>query len=70
MAFLSLLLTSDKVTPRLFLNISTLLGAVMFHVNLPPVGYVTLMDRIAIVAYVVLALILFSGTAILCCAEK
>jgi len=32
--FLSLLLAPDKVTTRLSLNISTLLGAVMFHVNL------------------------------------
>lgn len=72
--FLSLLLTPDKVTTRLSLNISTLLGAVMFHVNLtasiPPVGYLTLADRIMIVTYVILVLILLSGVAILRWAEK
>jgi hypothetical protein len=72
--FLSLLLAPDKVTTRLSLNISTLLGAVMFHVNLtasiPPVGYLTLADRIMIVTYVVLVVILFSGVAILRWAEK
>jgi len=72
--FLSLLLAPDKVTTRLSLNISTLLGAVMFHVNLtasiPPVGYLTLADRIMIATYVVLVLILFSGVAILRWAEK
>jgi len=54
-AFLSLLLTSDKVTPCLSLNISTLLGAVMFHVNLtasiPPVGYHAIADRIMITSF-------------------
>jgi hypothetical protein len=72
--FLSLLLAPDKVTTRLSLNISTLLGAVMFHVNLtasiPPVGYLTLADRIMIATYVVLVLILFSGVAILRWAER
>jgi hypothetical protein len=72
--FLSLLLAPDKVTTRLSLNISTLLGAVMFHVNLtasiPPVGYLTLADRIMIVTYVVLVLILFSGVALLRWAER
>jgi len=72
--FLSLLLTPDKVTTRLSLNISTLLGAVMFHVNLttsiPPVGYLTLADRVMIVTYIVLVLILLSGVAILRWAEQ
>jgi hypothetical protein len=72
--FLSLLLAPDKVTTRLSLNISTLLGAVMFHVNLtasiPPVGYLTLADRIMIVTYVVLVVILFSGVALLRWAER
>jgi hypothetical protein len=73
-AFLSLLLAPDKVTTRLSLNISTLLGAVMFHVNLtssiPPVGYLTLADRVMIATYIVLVLILLSGVAILRWAEK
>lgn len=72
--FLSLLLAPDKVTTRLSLNISTLLGAVMFHVNLtnsiPPVGYLTLADRVMIATYIVLVLILLSGVAILRWAER
>ncbi|MBI4894721.1 MAG: hypothetical protein HY833_03225, partial [Candidatus Aenigmarchaeota archaeon] len=44
-SMLSLLLAADKVTMRLSLNISTLLAAVMFHLNItsqiPPVGYMT-----------------------------
>ncbi len=72
--FLSLLLTPDKVTTRLSLNISTLLGAVMFHVNLtssiPPVGYLTLADRVMIATYVILALILLSGVLILRWSER
>lgn len=72
--FLSLLLAPDKVTTRLSLNISTLLGAVMFHVNLtssiPPVGYLTLADRVMIATYIVLFLILLSGVAILRWAER
>ena len=72
--FLSLLLTPDKVTTRLSLNISTLLGAVMFHVNLtssiPPVGYLTLADRVMIATYLSLVLILLSGVAILRWSER
>lgn len=72
--FLSLLLTPDKVTTRLTLNISTLLGAVMFHVNLtssiPPVGYLTLADRVMIATYLILVLVLLSGVAILRWAER
>lgn len=71
---LSLLLTPDKVTTRLSLEISTLLGAVMFHVNLtssiPPVGYLTLADRVMIITYIILALILLSGVIILRWAER
>ncbi len=52
---LSLLLTPDKVLTRLSMNVSTLLGAVMFHINLtssiPPVGYLTLADRVMITTY-------------------
>lgn len=62
---LSLLLRADKVTTRLTLNISTLLAAVMFHVNLtstiPPVGYLTFADKFMITTYIILILILFSG---------
>lgn len=55
---LALLLKPDKFAPRLGLNTSTLLGAVMFHLNvtgqIPPVGYLTFADRFMIVSYVVL----------------
>lgn len=68
-AFLSLLMAPDKVTTRLSMNISTILGAVMFHVNLtssiPPVGYLTLADRVMIATYIVNVLILLSGVAML-----
>ena len=64
-ALLSLLLKADKVTTRLTLNISTLLAAVMFHVNLtssiPPVGYLTFADKFMISTYMILISVLFSG---------
>lgn|SRR3989338_1185554 len=64
-ALLSLLLRADKVTTRLTLNISTLLAAVMFHVNLtstiPPVGYLTFADKFMIATYLILIMVLFSG---------
>jgi hypothetical protein len=62
---LSLLLRADKVTTRLTLNISTLLAAVMFHVNLtssiPPVGYLTFADKFMLSTYLIMLLTLFSG---------
>lgn len=64
-ALLSLLLRADKVTTRLTLNISTLLAAVMFHVNLtasiPPVGYLTFADKFMILTYMILIAVLLSG---------
>ncbi len=64
-ALLSLLLKADKVTTRLTLNISTLLAAVMFHLNLtssiPPVGYLTFADKFMIVTYIILIAVLFTG---------
>jgi len=62
---LSLLLKADKVSMRLSLNISTLLAAVFFHLNLssqiPPVGYLTFADKFMITTYIILISILFSG---------
>ncbi len=62
---LSLFIMADKVTTRLGLNISTLLAAVMFHVNLtssiPPVGYLTFADRFMLATYVILMAVLASG---------
>lgn len=53
---LALLLKPDKFAPRLALNTSTLLGAVMFHLNvtsqIPPVGYLTFADKFMIVSYI------------------
>jgi hypothetical protein len=64
-ALLSLLLAADKVTTRLTLNISTLLAAVMFHLNLtssiPPTGYLTFADKFMIITYVIMLVVLFSG---------
>ena len=64
-ALLSLLLKADKVTTRLTLNISTLLAAVMFHLNLtssiPPVGYLTFADKFMISTYLILIVVLVSG---------
>jgi len=56
---LALLLTPDKIIPRLTITTGSLTGAVLFHLNMtssiPPVGYVTFADRFMIVNYVVLA---------------
>jgi len=66
---LSLLLTPDKVLARLSMNVSTLLGAVMFHINLtssiPPVGYLTLADRVMITTYAGLFAVLVSSVLLL-----
>jgi hypothetical protein len=71
---LSLLLAADKVTMRLSLNISTLLGAVMFHLNLtnqiPPVGYMTFADRFMIGTYIIMLAILASGVLLMRHTEK
>jgi hypothetical protein len=61
---LALLLKPDKFAPRLGLNTSTLLGAVMFHLNvtsqIPPVGYLTFADKFMIVSYISLIACLIS----------
>jgi len=62
---LSLLFKPEKFESRLALTTSTLLGAVMFHVNLggqiPPVGYLTFADRFMIISYIVLIACLSSA---------
>lgn len=62
---LSLLLLPDKFAPRLGLNTSSLLGAVMFHLNvtsqIPPVGYLTFADKFMIISYIVLGACLYSS---------
>jgi hypothetical protein len=61
---LSLVLSPDKIIPRLTLNTGSLTGAVLFHLNmtssLPPLGYLTYGDRFMLANYIALALTLIS----------
>jgi hypothetical protein len=61
---LSLLLSPDKIIPRLTLNCGALTGAVLFHLNmtssLPPLGYLTIGDRFMLINYVALTITLIS----------
>ncbi len=61
---LSLLLSPDKIIPRLTLTTGAFTGAVLFHLNmtssLPPLGYLTLADRFMIFNYLALTLALVS----------
>jgi hypothetical protein len=61
---LSLVLTPDKIIPRLTLTTGSFTGAVLFHLNmtssLPPLGYITYGDRFMLVNYLALALALVS----------
>jgi hypothetical protein len=61
---LALLLSPDKIIPRLTLTTGSLTGAVLFHLNLtssiPPIGYLTFADRFMIINYFALALTLIS----------
>ena len=57
-ALLSHLLSHDKLPQRLTLNTSSLLAAVLFHINstssIPPFGYLTFIDKFMIFTYVIL----------------
>lgn len=61
---LSLVLSPDKIIPRLTLTTGAFTSAVMFHLNmtssLPPLGYLTLGDRFMIFNYLALAAALVS----------
>lgn len=61
---LSLVLSPDKIIPRLTLNTGAFTGAVLFHLNmtssLPPLGYLTFGDRFMLANYLALALTLIS----------
>ena len=61
---LSLVLSPDKIIPRLTLTTGAFTGAVLFHLNmtssLPPLGYLTLGDRFMIFNYLALSLALVS----------
>ncbi|MBM3926186.1 MAG: hypothetical protein FJ320_09450 [SAR202 cluster bacterium] len=61
---LALVLSPDKIIPRLTLTTGSFTSAVLFHLNLtssiPPVGYLTFADRFMIFNYVTLAMVLAS----------
>jgi len=71
---LSLVLSPDKIIPRLTLNTGAFTGAVLFHLNmtssLPPLGYLTLGDRFMILNYVALTLSLVSTLVALYYVDK
>jgi hypothetical protein len=74
MGLLSLVLTPDKIIPRLTLNAGALTGAVLFHLNmtssLPPLGYLTFGDRFMLINYIALALALISTLIALAQVDK
>lgn len=71
---LSLVLSPDKIIPRLTLNTGAFTSAVLFHLNmtasLPPLGYLTLADRFMIFNYLALALTLISTLVALYYVDK
>jgi hypothetical protein len=56
---LSLLMKSNKISDKLALTTSSLVGAILYHLSLissiPPVGYLTFADKFMIVNYVVVS---------------
>jgi hypothetical protein len=66
---LSLLLAPDKVTQRLTVGTSALVGSVLLHLNLtsaiPPVGYLTFADKFMLINYVPLVLAIVASVWIL-----
>lgn len=66
---LSLILAPDKITNRLTVVTSALVGSVLLHLNLtssiPPVGYLTFADKFMLINYVPLVLALASAVTIL-----
>jgi hypothetical protein len=68
-AFVSFLVKPEDFGPRLSLNVTTILTAVAYHLTLsssiPPVGFLTLADRLMLSVYVVLvyALVITVGLA-------
>ena len=57
-AMISFLVKPENFGPRISLNVTTFLAAVANHLNLtasiPPVGFLTLADRLMISVYIVL----------------
>lgn len=74
MGLLSLVLTPDKIIPRLTLTAGSLTGSVLFHLNmtssLPPLGYLTFGDRFMLINYLALALALVSTLIALAYVDK
>lgn len=66
---LSLLLAPDKITQRLTVATSALVGSVLLHLNLtstiPPVGYLTFADKFMLINYVPLVAAIAAGVSIL-----
>ncbi|HEV8352803.1 MAG TPA: hypothetical protein VGR24_01260 [bacterium] len=65
----SLLLAPDKVTQRLTVGTSALVGSVLLHLNLtsaiPPVGYLTFADKFMLFNYVPLVLAIVASVVML-----
>lgn len=71
--FLALLMGADKATPRLTLTTSSLVGAVLFHINMtssmPPIGYLTFADRLMLINYVGLVAVLIVNVKVMALGE-
>lgn len=72
--FLALLMGADKATPRLTLTTSSLVGAVLFHINMtssmPPIGYLTFADRFMLINYIGLVTVLIVNVRVLAISES
>jgi hypothetical protein len=72
--FLALLMGADKATPRLTLTTSALIGSVLFHINMtssmPPIGYLTVADRIMLINYLGLAIVLIVNVKVMSLSEQ
>ena len=70
----SFIIDPDKITNRLTLVTSSLVAAVMFHVNianqLPPVGYLTFADKFMVLTYIVLLFSLATSIILLELSER
>lgn len=71
--FLALLMGADKATPRLTLTTSALVGSVLFHINMtssmPPIGYLTFADRIMLINYIGLVVVLIVNVKVMSLSE-
>mgnify|MGYP000361348859 CR=1 FL=1 len=70
---LALLMGADKATSRLTLTTSALVGSVLFHINMtssmPPIGYLTFGDRLMMINYIGLVLVLMVNVKVLALSE-